>query len=227
MVKIYLIRHAEAMGNVLEFFQGRIDAKISPKGQRQLECLAERFRDIPLDALYSSPLIRTRRTADAVNRYHGLPITINSQIIELDGGKWEGEKWAELPVKFPEEYRLWTDKLNEFAAPCGESTAEVYDRMKTAMDRIASENNGKTIAVVSHGMAIKAYLNYADGREWKNYADPGWADNTSVSLIEYDDSLIPHIIYKNDGTHLSEGLSTLAVSKWVSRQPLSAECGKD
>ncbi len=214
MVKIYLVRHAEAEGNVLEFFQGHIDTDVSEKGKRQLECLAERFKTIPVEEIYTSPLRRARTTAEAVNRYHKLPLTVAPDIIEINGGKWEGVKWSELPLKFPDEYKLWTDSINKFAAPEGESTKQVYDRMICAMRRIAKENQGKTIAVISHGMAIKAYLNYASGREWENYADPGWADNTAVSLIEYDDAFIPHIIFKNDSTHLSDGLSTLAVSHW-------------
>ena len=48
MVKIYLVRHAEAQGNVEEFFQGHIDTDVSEKGRKQLECLAERFKDIPI-----------------------------------------------------------------------------------------------------------------------------------------------------------------------------------
>lgn len=217
MVRIYLVRHAEAMGNVLEFFQGRTDCEISEKGKAQLERLAERFRDIPIEALYSSPLKRTISTAEAVNRYHGLPIITVPEIVEINGGKWEGTKWSELPVRFPDEYRLWTEEINRFQAPCGESTAQVYDRMRSAVDRIAEENFGKTVAVVSHGMAIKAYLNYADGRSWDNYADPGWADNTAVSLIEYDDDMIPHIVYKNDASHLGAELSTLAFSAWCKK----------
>ena len=214
MVRIYLVRHAEAMGNVQEFFQGRTDTQISEKGSRQLECLAERFRTIPIEAVYSSPLKRTLDTAAAVNMHHGLPIIRNSEIIEINGGKWEGVKWSELPALFPQEYRLWNEAINCFYAPEGESTEQVYDRMRAAMDKIAADNQGKTIAVVSHGMAIKAYLNYADGRCWKNYSDPGWSDNTAVSLIEYDDEMKPHIVYKNDCSHLSEELSTLSFSKW-------------
>ena len=217
MVKIYLVRHAEAQGNVLEFFQGHIDTDVSEKGRKQLECLSERFKDIPIEEVYTSPLRRARATAEAVNKYHRLPLTIAPDIIEINGGEWEGVKWAELPEKFPREYGLWTKSINEFAAPGGETTLQVYNRMKLAMRRIAAENQGKTIAVVSHGMAIKAYLNYADGREWANYADPGWADNTAVSLIEYDDELVPRILFKNDSAHLSEGLSTLAVSKWCKK----------
>ncbi len=214
MVKIYLVRHAEAMGNVLEFFQGRTDAEISDKGRKQLDMLAERFKDISIDALYSSPLKRTLSTADAVNRYHGLDILKRPDLIEINGGKWEGTPWSEIPVKFPTEYNVWTNEINKFHAPDGESTQQVYDRMKIVMDRLAEENQGKTIAVVSHGMAIKAYLNYADGRRWDNYSDPGWSDNTAVSLIEYDDMLVPRIIFKNDSSHLTDDLSTLAFSAW-------------
>lgn len=216
MVRIYLVRHAEAEGNVREFFQGRINTDVSEKGRLQLERLAEKFKNIPIEALYSSPLKRAMSTAEAVNRYHSLPIITDDMLMEINGGDWEGVKWSELPEKFPGEYRMWKEEINHFAAPNGESTKQVYDRMKDAMRRIASENEGRTIAVVSHGMAIKAYLNCAEGREWENYADPGWADNTAVSLIEYDDKLIPKIIFKNDGSHLDGGLSTLAVSKWCS-----------
>ncbi|MGN0643148.1 MAG: histidine phosphatase family protein [Huintestinicola sp.] len=214
MVKIYLVRHAEAMGNVKEFFQGRTDAEISEKGGRQLAALSERFKDIPIERIYSSPLKRTMSTAEAVNRYHGLPIITYSELIEINGGLWEGVSWADIPEKFPEEYSLWTGAINKFHAPCGESTEEVYDRMSLAIDRIASENAGRTVAVVSHGMAIKAYLNYADGRSWDNYSDPGWSDNTAVSLVEYDDRLKPHILFKNDASHLPAELSTLAFSRW-------------
>ncbi len=216
MVRIYLIRHAEAEGNVREFFQGRINTEVSEKGHLQLDRLAERFRDIHIEAIYSSPLKRARSTAEAVNRYHGLPIITDNELMEIDGGDWEGIKWAELPIKFPEELRLWKEEINHFTAPHGESSKQVCDRMKTSMRRIAADNRGRTIAAVSHGMAIKAYLNFAAGREWESYADPGWADNTAVSLIEYNDELIPKIVFKNDASHLEEGLSTLAVSKWCS-----------
>lgn len=214
MTRLYIIRHAEAMGNVLEFFQGRTDTEVSEKGKKQLECLAERFKDVHLDAVYSSPLLRARTTAEAVNRYHGLPVRIERDIIEIDGGEWEDRKWSELPELFPDEYELWRNRINRFAAPGGESTLQVYDRMKEAVKRIAAENIGKTAAVISHGMAIKAYLNFADGREWDNYEDPGWSDNTAVSLIEYDGGLAPHIVFKNDISHLDGALSTLASSKW-------------
>ena len=83
---LYLVRHAEAEGNVREFFQGNTDTALTEKGRRQLDCLAERFRDVPLDAVYTSPFQRALQTAEAVNRHHGLPLHQEFALREINGG---------------------------------------------------------------------------------------------------------------------------------------------
>lgn len=216
MVKtaVYFVRHAEAMGNILEVFQGHTDCEVSEKGIKQLDCIAERFRDIHFDGIYSSPLIRTAETARAVNRYHSHEITFNINLIEINGGVWENKKWAELPKLYPEEYDLWTGKMHEFHIQGGESMTEVYTRMKNTVTEIVQQNAGKTIVIVSHGCAIRNYLCYAGGSGIECLNDIGWADNTAVSLVEYDEDLTPSIVYKNNADHLSNELSTLAHSSW-------------
>ena len=214
MIRIYFVRHAEAMGNVLEFLQVRTDTEVSEKGKVQLECLAERFRDIPIEKIYSSPLKRAAATADAVNRHHGLPIIFDEGLIEINGGVWEGKPWADLPVLYPTEHSLWTDKMEDFYIEGGEKMTDVFERMKNVVGKIAAENQGRTIAVVSHGCALRNYLCYANGDSIEHLKDVGWSDNTAVSLVEYDDALVPKIIFKNDGSHLTDDLSTLAHSDW-------------
>lgn len=214
MVRIYLVRHAEAMGNVLEFFQGRTDEQISKKGAKQLECLAERFRDIKIEGIYSSPLKRTMSTAEAVNKYHGLPIIKDEGLIEINGGVWEGRKWSELPEAYPTEYGLWKNHMEDFFIEGGEKMTEVFARMRETVDRIARENKGRTIAVVSHGCALRNFLCYCMGRPISGLKDVGWSDNTAVSLVEYDDNMRPRIIFKNSNDHLPKELSTLSGSKW-------------
>ncbi len=54
VTKLYLIRHCEALGNINDTFQGSIDEDITDKGQRQLDKLAERCKNIPFDVIYSS-----------------------------------------------------------------------------------------------------------------------------------------------------------------------------
>lgn len=202
MVRIYLIRHAEAEGNLRGVFQGIIDSDITETGAKQLDLLAERFRSIPIEAIYSSPLKRTIKTAQAVSRFHDLPVIIREGLIEINGGKWEDRTWGDLSVEFPEEMAVWSQDIVHFKAPGGESTRQVYDRIKAVVNAVAAENIGRTIAVVSHGMTIKTFLAYAAGLEWEEYKDTGWADKTAVSLIEYDDELVPHIVFANDSSHL-------------------------
>jgi broad specificity phosphatase PhoE len=215
VTKLYLVRHAEAEGNVQEFFQGNIDTAVTEKGLRQLDCLAERFRDIPFDVLWSSPFQRAKQTAEAVNRYHGLALHTDFELREINGGNWEGKKWKDLPALYPHEYQLWTEKMWLFCAPEGDAMTKVYARMQDVMQRIAAENAGKTVAVVSHGCALRNFLAFVEFQQIGGLPDVGWSDNTAVSLVEYDcDARTWKLIFKNDSSHLPPELSTLRNSAW-------------
>lgn len=214
VTKIYLVRHAEAEGNAAEFFQGNIDTPLTDKGIQQLDCLAERFRSIPLDALYFSPYQRTRLSAEAVNHFHGLSMIPEYDLREINGGEWEGRTWAELPLEFPEAYRQWTTHMAAFAAPYGDTMRDVWERMTDVMTRIERENRGKTVAVVSHGCALRNFLCYVEFRDAERLGDVGWADNTAVSLVEYDTESGWRLVFKNDASHLPPELSTLRSSHW-------------
>ena len=73
---LLVVRHTQALGNIQKTFQGHIDTDISEAGAVQLELLSERFRSVHIDAICSSPLLRARRTAEAINRTHHLPIEL-------------------------------------------------------------------------------------------------------------------------------------------------------
>ena len=211
---IYLVRHCEARGNIDRVFQGHYDADISENGRLQLERLAERFKDIPLDAVYSSPLKRARQTAEAVNRYHHLPIELDERLEEINGGHWEGVHWDELPVRFPEEYDDWLKRPWLFCPEEGEAMTAVYTRMKQALTEIAAANRGKTVAVASHGCAIRNALCWLKGYPPERINEVEWCDNTAVSLLEFDENLQPAILFENDNTHLGDELTTITKQAW-------------
>lgn len=218
MVELYLIRHAEAMGNVNEVFQGTIDEEISPKGYRQLEELKERFKNITLDKIYTSPLIRAVKTARMVNYYHHLDLIRNPKIAEINGGVFEGKKWSELPKLYPEQYHNWKNNQEDFQAPNGETMKEVYSRIVSAMNEIIEENLNPnkdiTIAVVSHGCAIRNYQCYLNHSEISYMPNLKWADNTAVSKIVFSSLNDWNIEYLNDSSHLSQENSTIKFSNW-------------
>ena len=101
MTRVYLIRHAEAEGNIYRRAQGRYDGAVSSKGRRQIAELAERFRSIQVDALYSSDRARTFATAGAITKYHSLEIRPELRLREIDLGSWEDEPFGDLLYRDP------------------------------------------------------------------------------------------------------------------------------
>ena len=87
---LYLVRHCESLGNRENIFQGQLDLDISATGEKQLALLALRFRNVPIDAVYSSPLKRAYKTAEAVDLYHSLPIIKLPELMEVDVGALSG-----------------------------------------------------------------------------------------------------------------------------------------
>ena len=84
--RLILVRHCEAEGNFRRLFQGSTDAPVSEKGRVQLDLLSVRCRNMAIDRIYTSPLRRARETAEAVNRYHHLPVEVRDGLREIDGG---------------------------------------------------------------------------------------------------------------------------------------------
>ena len=81
MTTLFLIRHAQAEGNLYRIAQGHFDSCITALGYRQIDALAERFKNVHLDALYSSDLRRTRTTATAITRYHDLEMHTTPPVV--------------------------------------------------------------------------------------------------------------------------------------------------
>jgi probable phosphoglycerate mutase len=211
---VYLVRHGEAEGNVLPYFQGTCDTALTERGRKQVGYLAERFRDIPLDAVYYSPWVRAKETAEAVNLHHGLPLIPEYDLHEIDGGDWEGVPVVELCEKFPVEFEVWQHHIWDFQAPNGEKMTDVFRRMADVMTKIARENPGKTVAVCSHGCAIRNFLCYAEFGEITRLNDVGWADNTAVSCAEYDTETGWHLRFKNSASHLPDDMHAAPNPAW-------------
>lgn len=216
---LYLVRHCEAIGNISRIFQGHIDEDISDNGARQLERLAERFRAIPLEVLYTSPLIRARKTAQAMNQGHGLPLQTDERLMEIHGGHWEGKPWDELPQLYPAEWEEWNHRPWGFSPEAGEAMPHVYRRMALVLTEIANRNPGKVVGVASHGCAIRNALCWAKGWPIERLNEVEWCENTAVSILEFDEAGAAaagkiKIRLENDASHLDESLATVTKQSW-------------
>ena len=211
---VYIIRHAEAEGNIYRRCHGLYDSLLTPRAYQQLPCLAKRFENVPLAAVYASPLFRARATAQAVAAPHGLTVELRNDLHEIDMGDWEDLPWAELPHGWPDQYAKWCARPWEAAPPHGETVMQAGARMLNEVRRLAQENDGKAIAVVTHGSAIRGALTIAHGFPPEKMNEIGWGDNTCVARLDFADDGSIDVVYENDASHLPQELSTFACIGW-------------
>ncbi len=215
MTLIYMVRHAEAEGNLYRRAHGQYDSSLTPKGLRQLDALAERFRDTAVDALYSSDLRRTMATAAAVARYHpGLELQPDPRLREVDLGSWEDQPFGDLTYRYPEAMAAFNDDPARWEAPGAERYDALQRRIRGAVADIAARNEGKTVVCVSHGMAIRALLCDVMGVPSAEVHRIPHGDNTAVSLLEVSPDGAMRVVFCNDGSHLPAALSTFARQRW-------------
>ena len=214
MTRIYLIRHAEAEGNLYRVAHGHYDSLITDRGYEQIKALEKRFADIHIDAVYSSDLFRTRTTAKAIYVPKGLPLHTDADLREVNLGVWEDRPWQELTMESPEQMYFFNRRLEQWQIDGCETAAQVLDRFLAALHRISRENDGKTVAVFSHGAAMRIVLGTLQGLRPDQLGDTPHSDNTAVSLLEADGDTI-RVIYRDDNQHLVDaGLSTFARQSW-------------
>ena len=214
MTTIYLIRHAEAEGNVYRRCHGIYDSLLTPKAYEQLPYLAERFADVPLDAVYASPLYRARHTAKAIADRKGMQVIIRPALHEINMGDWEDRTWAILPREYPEAYAVWRTRPWECTVPGGESVLGTGDRVLHELHQIAAERPNQTLAVVSHGSAIRSILCRVLHLAPEQITDIGWGDNTCVAKLLFMEDGSVRAEYWNDASHLPQELSTFASIGW-------------
>ena len=213
MTKIYLIRHAEAEGNLYRRIQGHWDGSITALGLQQIDALAQRFRHEHIDALYCSSLSRARVTAEAITRYHDVSAVATPRLTEIRMGVWEGRAWGDVEHEFPEQMRYFNTDPEKWSVPGGEPIREVQKRMTRAIQDLAARHDGQTVAVVSHGMAIRAYLCTVLGIPNSEMSTLPYGDNTSVSLLLVDGERTT-VEYYNDNRHLPPALSAFGRQTW-------------
>ena len=150
MTTIYLIRHAEAEGNLYRRIHGRYNALITENGFRQIAALEKRFAGVHVDAVWSSDLYRTMTTAGAVYKPKGLQLHTDPRLQEIFMGDWEDHPWGEVRHFTPTELDRFNATDPTWRAPNGENLAEVGVRMEQAIRDIALRHDGQTIAIFSH-----------------------------------------------------------------------------
>jgi probable phosphomutase (TIGR03848 family) len=159
---ILLVRHGKTP-TTGQSLPGRAPGlHLADEGVRQAERAGERLAELTrVDALYCSPLERTRETAKPIGAALGLRPKVDRGLLECDFGDWTGKQLKDL-FKLP-EWRTVQQAPSTFRFPNGESFTEMQVRIVTALDRLRAAHPGGTIVCVSHADPIKAAVAHAMG----------------------------------------------------------------
>ncbi len=213
MTTIYLIRHAEAEGNLYRRMHGHTDGMITPNGMDQIRALAKRFEDIHVDACYASDLLRTRTTAQAVYVPKNLPLHTDPRFREINVGVWEDRLFGQLYVEEPETMQCFIKEPTRFQVKDSEPFMTYTGRFLEAMKEKAEQHDGEAIAIVTHSVVLQGVV-------MRLYPEKplGLCPNTGVTKIEYENGEY-RLVYLYDGSHL-EGLGGSIGGKGLFKAPL-------
>jgi probable phosphoglycerate mutase len=161
MPVILLIRHAttDAIGVGLS---GRKEGvHLTDAGRREADVLADRLSQLPVRALFSSPLERAVETAGPLSGRLGIEPRIYDLLTEVDFGEWTGRSFESL--QGDELWRQFNTIRSTARIPCGETMLEVQKRALFVIENITAEFKSGLCAVVSHGDVIRSILAYYAG----------------------------------------------------------------
>lgn len=153
---VLLVRHADNdyIGHTLAGWTPGIH--LNDSGRRQAERLAGRLAKLPVRAIYSSPLERTRETMEPLAIRLGLEVRVCDALGEIRLGQWTGRAIRELaddPV-----WQRFNRERSTARVPGGETMLEVQARMVGAFEKIRGNHPDSVVVAASHGDPIRAVL---------------------------------------------------------------------
>jgi probable phosphoglycerate mutase len=161
--RVFLARHGQTSYNLEGRFQGQQAVPLDDTGREQAGELAERAAGYEFAALWCSPLLRARETAEIVSARIGLSLREDARLMETDAGDWTDRTFAEVQAQAPELFEEFFTGAPSFAFPGGESFAAQEVRVAASLREV--EAGALPALVVCHGMVIRAALS-ARGGEW-------------------------------------------------------------
>lgn len=175
-MRLVVVRHGRTQANATRQLLGRHDVPLDALGVIQAEALAAAVG--PVDRVVTSPLLRTRQTAEAFDA----PVSVDERLIELDYGHYDGTALADVPAEF---WRQWRSDP-EWVIPGGESLAGLRLRVEATLEDLSASTGDETVVVVAHVSPIKAAVTWAlgvgDEVTWRLFVQPA-----SISRIEVGD----------------------------------------
>lgn len=154
-----LVRHGQTEWNRIERFRGQADVPLNETGLAQAEATGRRVAGQwqPV-AVYSSPLSRAVKTAEAIARHFDLSVQTHPSLIDIDYGEWQGLTPDEARTRWPEQVDQWYNHPEQVHIPGGETLDDLHTRAMQTVKELASRYSGQTIVLVGHTVINRIIL---------------------------------------------------------------------
>lgn len=185
MTKFIFVRHGQSEGNAVQKFLGHTDMGLTQLGHEQARKTAEYLKDMGIDVIYTSDLIRAYDTAMCIGKVTGLIPVKSSALREIYAGKWEGMNFQEIADTYP-EYETWLSDIGNAVCTDGESVRELQKRINNEIVKIARLNDGKTVCIATHGTPLRVMSCIWQNLDISEAKNIPWVSNASVTTVTYD-----------------------------------------
>lgn len=182
---VYLTRHGQTDWNVEKRNQGRLDVPINDVGKEQAEALRHFFEHIKFDKVFVSPLRRAKQTARIAAPDYDIVFLDDLQ--ERAMGFMQGRKRSEWVKEFPDIAREQEEQGIDWKPPKGgETCRELQKRSIDCFNKIVSENDGRTLLIVTHGGVARSIIHYLHGGRPEDYFHRSRVGNCELIKITWD-----------------------------------------
>jgi phosphoserine phosphatase len=205
MTRIILVRHGQTEWNRVERFRGRADVPLNETGLAQAEATGLRIRaKWQPGAVYSSPLSRAVKTAEAIGKHFDLPVEIHPGLVDIDYGEWQGLTPEEVRERWPAELDAWYHQPDQAIIPGGETLAQLRMRGMRTLNDLTARHAEQTIVFVGHTVInriiLLGVLGLGNERFWHIKQD-----TCAINVIEAEMGDFV-LVSLNDTCHLSDSM---------------------
>ena len=203
VTRILAVRHGETEWNRDTRIQGHTDIPLNARGRRQAELLAQALRHEPIAAVYASDLSRALETAQAVARTRDQTVATHTGLRERCFGRFEGQTWAELEARWPEDALSWRKRVPDFVPTGGESLLQLRERVVATVEALAARHPGEQVMMVAHGGVLDILYRAATRLELQ--APRSWdLSNTAINRLLWSPEGLSLVGWA-DTSHLQDG----------------------
>jgi len=194
-LKLYIVRHGETEWNVIKRFQGQLNTPLTEKGIEKLKETGKKLEDVIFEEVYTSELERTVNSAEIILNENGgyknkkMELKKLAELNEVHFGVWQGLKYEEVFLKYPEEANNYFYNVKNYKAENveAENLKDALERFLRGINKILDSHKSGNILIVTHGTVFEMFINYVGNSSIFDIDERTLMGNGDYKIFSYED----------------------------------------